>query len=483
MLPARYPILTILALLLAIGTAPARATTPAPVADPGFTFVDVDGDGLYSPKIDIGFKSTRVVDVDAIIATDGSFDTQVTKGAYHAPCYRASLVVPASVTVSALTSLNLKAGLNVIVHGTLNAPAICLQACANLDLTGATCFFVTHLNGSAGCNATLDGMVALGDTTIGQVGISACQNVYANPTPSGATTLVIAGNCIGFWAGCNLCMDGAGLTATGPCATVWAGSGGATAISHSSFTAPAGAIAAGSQCGSTRLTADNWVGASMYVCSGCDAGLADSKFTSTGPINVQARGSVTGNTTGTDLVGDSLCVSGSRGIDMSGSAVTTLSGVASMASDCGTIHIDGASVAGFTGISLHASGNIGIRGATLHANHFYTVLSDCGAIDAANSTIPVAAAPAVTAADTAICLTAHGPVCASGAHWSTPANITILSRCYNVDVSGAVLAATGAGFGISITAGGGTIDATGASLLPAVQFGPAQVTVLGYTHP
>ncbi|HEV2473642.1 MAG TPA: hypothetical protein VGS41_13290, partial [Chthonomonadales bacterium] len=48
-------------------------------ADPGFAYVDVDGDGLYTPSVDIGLDSTPSVDINALIRT-GSFNTSVSQG-------------------------------------------------------------------------------------------------------------------------------------------------------------------------------------------------------------------------------------------------------------------------------------------------------------------------------------------------------------------------------------------------------------------
>src|SRR5207248_3103243 len=46
---------------------PASAIPPYPLADPGFSYVDVNNDGMYNPDDgDIGLASTPSVDIDAL---------------------------------------------------------------------------------------------------------------------------------------------------------------------------------------------------------------------------------------------------------------------------------------------------------------------------------------------------------------------------------------------------------------------------------
>jgi len=60
-------------------------------ADPGFSYVDVNNDGLYNPEDgDVG--ASMGVDVDELLAS-GYFNTQMSQGDYVAPADPASLVV------------------------------------------------------------------------------------------------------------------------------------------------------------------------------------------------------------------------------------------------------------------------------------------------------------------------------------------------------------------------------------------------------
>src|SRR5437660_1224800 len=80
---------SVLALVIVLGVTvlalPASATVG--VADPGFSYVDVNNDGLYNPA-DGDFGP-----VDPLILNDGRFDTSQSEGPYHAPSRPASLVL------------------------------------------------------------------------------------------------------------------------------------------------------------------------------------------------------------------------------------------------------------------------------------------------------------------------------------------------------------------------------------------------------
>src|SRR5579862_3225160 len=85
---------------------PAAASTG--VQDPGFSYVDVNNDGLYNPLDgDIG-------PVDAYIQ-DGTFDTARSEGTYRAPRYPASLVISRfQQPITAGVPINIRAGVNLI---------------------------------------------------------------------------------------------------------------------------------------------------------------------------------------------------------------------------------------------------------------------------------------------------------------------------------------------------------------------------------
>jgi hypothetical protein len=132
-----FRLLAFLAMFLLSSSSLVRAQSVAPtypVADPGFAYVDVNNDGMYNPAAgDIALTGAR--DIVALAAANkGVFNTQQSVGGYVAPNRRASLVIPASVSVD-FTALNipitLKAGLNILIYGTVTAPSLTLLGAGN----------------------------------------------------------------------------------------------------------------------------------------------------------------------------------------------------------------------------------------------------------------------------------------------------------------------------------------------------------------
>ncbi len=104
----------------------AQSVTPSyPVADPGFAYVDVNNDGMYNPA-DGDIALTGSSDLTVLTAANhGVFNTQQSVGAYVAPKYPASLIIPPSVTNLTFTvPTTLKAGLNIVIAGTVNTPSL-----------------------------------------------------------------------------------------------------------------------------------------------------------------------------------------------------------------------------------------------------------------------------------------------------------------------------------------------------------------------
>ncbi|MBM3494282.1 MAG: hypothetical protein FJX72_08180 [Armatimonadetes bacterium] len=98
------------------------------VADPGFCYVDVNNDRLFSPT-----DNDIPVDLQALLPPDGGFNTQVSKGDYIAPRKRASLVIPESQHLIMSESVNIAVGWDLVIHGRLDAPKIVLSAHNILD--------------------------------------------------------------------------------------------------------------------------------------------------------------------------------------------------------------------------------------------------------------------------------------------------------------------------------------------------------------
>ncbi len=107
---------------------PVLARADAPIADPGFAFVDVDGDGLYGSKD---------VQVDLpVLAADGLFDTQQSEPGYRARRRAAGLVVPPSVYCQIPAAAVLRAGRSITIGGTVEAPGLALVAGEDIAIGG-----------------------------------------------------------------------------------------------------------------------------------------------------------------------------------------------------------------------------------------------------------------------------------------------------------------------------------------------------------
>lgn len=102
------------------------------VADPGFCYVDVNNNRLFSAT-----DNDIPVDLQALLPPDGSFNTQVSKGDYIAPRTRASLIIPESQQLILSEPVNIAAGWDLVIHGRLDAPSIVLSAHNLLDADAA----------------------------------------------------------------------------------------------------------------------------------------------------------------------------------------------------------------------------------------------------------------------------------------------------------------------------------------------------------
>ena len=130
--------LTICALLMATAIFPgigrAQDTLPAPVADPGFSYVDVNDNGFYNEGVDLPVNLSTI-----LTANNGTFDTQKSIPAngtfpgYTHPAKPASLVIPSSVTIDFTGNgpVMLKAGHSMGIHGVISGDSVSLSAYGN----------------------------------------------------------------------------------------------------------------------------------------------------------------------------------------------------------------------------------------------------------------------------------------------------------------------------------------------------------------
>lgn len=262
------------------------------VADPGFSYVDMNNDGLYS-------AAAGDVDVEALITNDGQFNTQQNEGFYQAPCWAVSLVIPRSRDLSQ-TTFNLQAGYNLIVHGRLTASTICLQACRNVDLTLSELTFVSAMQVDAGCNVILDGTTITGDfLSDSTLNITACGNITGLPVDDGGITFVTAiaaGSQVNLCAGGCIDLDGAAIIVLQPDAALSiVGSGSVDVNGGTSLSAPQGDVIVRSQCSSVNLDGDFIQGNSLLADASTSASFTSASIQTNGTTTVHAGGSVAGD--------------------------------------------------------------------------------------------------------------------------------------------------------------------------------------------
>ncbi|MGC8668621.1 MAG: hypothetical protein ACP5VE_10960 [Chthonomonadales bacterium] len=529
MFPIRHITAVVATLVLFGGVCAAQS---GPVADPGFVFVDVNGDGLYSPTVDIGLASNPSVDVNALILSDGVFDTQKAKTAggstYKPPKKPAGLVIPASQSLVLTLPLHLRAGGDLIVHGSLQAPVIVLEAGSTrkhsdddrfhgshgesvarasqrsgtsvlcdggsargtIDLTGSTCWFDVSMTALARKDIVLNGMSATG-TDLFWIG-----------TLPPVTTFTAA-------AGRSIIGEIWGPAAVGPAVAVGEGivlqAGKALSASSASFYVydTAGSIKGASHDhmalkdqtsfisgGSILLKAeDEDLEASNASFQASDVSITAEDEMALSGCSVQATGTVSlasdeeldlSRNAPSSIQAGSIAIEGEE-VHARGASLFATSGPIAIGADDDGADISGASIFAPFGLSILAEEGVDFSSALIQAGTYVKVASaeedECGEDDeggvvADNSQIwPVAGADP----STFISVTASGPVHADHCNWNAPASIGIQSLQSNVTARySAFNAAT-----IGLFAGGLAIDVTGTSFGGSVSYGPAGVVVTG----
>lgn len=478
MLWMRTILLALLILLSGNGLRAAHAVTRVP--DPGFAFVDVNNDGLYSvADKDIGYGSSPSVDINTLITQDGAFDTTRSEGAYRAPYKAVSLVIPASQTLAVAVPMRLKAGFNLIVHGTLNAPSLCLQSGKNMDLTSAQITFDTSLSADSGCNATLTAATITGNVTDSQLCISACGNIYAYQL-NGFVAALTAGQYVGVGANGTMILDGASFASIQPAAQVEVV---ADSIQATNFTSlfsfgevsvrvgSSGGCGNGGSGGGLSYLDSSIFANTIAICAQDSAMVNGSAFYSSGNTTIQSGGLVTGSSPTTAFTAAGLSVSGNTGIEFSTAGLNVSTCPCTLTASNGPVTLTGAFVVAGGGVDAQARRDINLTGTSLLVDHFAKFTTNGGKIRGMNSFLGTYTGTT----DTYVSATASSSVDISGAQWSAPVSITLKSTSSNVSAIASKLTAAL----IKFYAGGGTINVTNAMLTGMVTYSPNGVTVLG----
>lgn len=474
---------TLCALLCAIAVFGGIAACAAsPVADPGFPFIDVNGDGLYSAADgDIGLGSTPSIDIAALIASDGHFHTQRNKGAYRAPATNVSLVIPASQSLTLSTPLALTAGANLIVRGTLRAPDIQLTACLTADVAKANATFDTKMSVTAGVDAILSGVTITGNAGASALHVSAGRNLLGNQA-DGFATAILVGQAIGLKAACGAFFDGASLqtlsaaTPTTPASHISVYATGVVQTRNNTSIVSVGETCIVSQCDSVCVQTLSLTAGCAALRAAADLNITDSALTTTGAVGLAAGRTLTGNSPITAITADHLYATAPCGMDLSGSALLTTAGTIGLHAPGGPITIAGASINAAGGLIVHAQQAIEASRIVVRADTAIHFCSDCSPIRLTMSKIAGILASVTT---TQITVRALGSIDAGQASWSVPASICVDSRCGDITARQATLKATGTPGTVKLIAGGGNIDVTGAVLGGIVTYGPAHVHVVG----
>jgi hypothetical protein len=451
-----------------------------PVVDPHFAFVDVNGDGLYAPERgDIGLNSTPSVDVNQLILAGGQFDTQTSQGSYHAPHKKVSLVIPASVTLTLTQPLTLHAGMNLVVHGELDAPSIDLEAGGTLDMAGGKCSFQGTFAAHADDDVIVSGAAITGeslahDAVLGQITITSGRDIAAIAASDGSTAALLADTGVMVWAGRRLNMDMASLTALGHGAAVCAGSEAAAAITASSLYAPDGTVAGGSRNRDADLRETGMSGNSIFAGAGRDMDLSGSLLESAGAVTARAGGRLTGSGDMT-LFANTIAVSGADGIVVDHALFVSMTGACTFDASAGPVKATDAEVDSFTGIGVHARGALDFSRTILRANQAVSLASDNAGLDGEDSVIASNGDPA---SNVTIGVAVHGAIDIGGVNWAAQAGLSVQSANGKITARSGVFGASAIGF----TAGGGRIDVTSAQFSVAPVFGPTGVKVIGYSN-
>jgi hypothetical protein len=454
-----------------------------PVADPGFVFVDVNNDGLYAPEDgDIGLGSSPSVDINALILNNGTFNTQVSEGAYQAPCYPVSLVVPASQDIQTSAVLNLSAGEHLLVYGRLSAPSIYLSACGRVDMTGSFSLFSTQMKVCAGCDAILDSALISGLDVVNNTTPVSKLYVYSDSNISANQAVIATGLMISFEAQCGLMASNAGLT-TSPDVTTSAIRFLANQEVHATDTSAStgGTFTAKSWCNKVDFTGLALIAGKLNIWAACDVNLSGSEMlgssiSASSSVTIQACNKVTlwdaAYPLSTAVSASSISIKGDCDVEVSNAFLNATVGGVTLTSVYGTLTLNSAFVSAIG--SFSASGNCGVSAvsAGVVANNALKFMADNGPVDVSGSFVQAQTPSILT---TYIQAVSCCNLTANGIDWTAPSKITLKSNTEDVFAENANFHTPTT----RLTAYGLDIYVTGALFDGTVVYGPSGVRVFG----
>lgn len=454
-----------------------------PIADPGFVFVDVNNDGLYAPEDgDIGLGSSPSVDINALILNNGSFNTQVSEGAYEAPCDPVSLVVPASQDLSTSFSLNLSAGKNLLIHGSMTAPSIYLNACEKVDLTNSLSLFSTLMKVSAGCDAILDGALISGMDVVYNTSPISKLSVCSYSSILADLAVIATGLQISFEAQNGISVANASLSTSPDVSTSSIRFFANQEINVTDTSASTGGtFTAKSWCNRVNLAGLALIAGKVNIWAANDVNLIGSDFygssvSASSSVTIQSYNKVNLwdplHPLATAITGSNISVKGDCDVEASNAFLNATAGGVSLTSVYGTLAMNAAFVSALG--SFNASGNYGLSavGAGVVANNTLKFTVANGAMDVSGSFVSPQN-PAITG--TSIQAVSGCILTANGIDWTAPYRITMKSNWEDIY-------ATNANFhtpATRLTAYGMDIYVTGATFDGSVVYGPSGVQVYG----
>ena len=508
------------------------AAQGGPVADPGFAFVDVNGDGLYSPNVDIGLASSPSVDVNALIMADGTFDTQKAKTVggttYKPPKKPAGLVIPASQSFVLAVPLHLRASADLIVHGALQAPVIVLEAGArdkhsneedhyskshgvstggatapggigllcsggdgrgSVDLTGSTCWFDVSMTASARKNIILNGMSATGTDlfwigTLLPVSTFTARAGKAIVADVGGTAAVgpsvAVGEGIALQCGEELHASSASFYVYDMAGSIKGISGDHMALVDQTSFICGGAIALDARDEDLEASNASFQASDITITAEDEMALSGCSLQASGSVSLASDEELDlSRNAPSSILAGSIAVEGEE-VNARGASLFASSGPIAIRAEDDGADVSGVSVFAPLGFAVSAEEGVDLSNAFVQAGTYVKVSSgeeecgdeDEGGVVADNSQIwPVAGADP----SSFIAVSATGAVHADHCNWNAPASIGIQSLRSNVIARYSALNAAQ----IGLFAGGLAIDVTGTSFGGSVTYGPFGVVVTG----
>ncbi|MCL5283864.1 MAG: hypothetical protein M1330_04025 [Armatimonadetes bacterium] len=281
-------------------------TARAQSADPGFPFVDVNNDGVYSTG-DIPLTTGQIL---SVIQSIGYFDTQRSvNGLYHAPDHRASLVIPALVFLSADFPIKLRAGRNILVHGYIKAPEIHLRngeseyedssfsrwrpycedhsSPGQIDLNKSGLTFMSELKVKSDGKVTMDDAIITDNDPTGKIKIKSGDSI------SSLNADILAGNKLRLSGDDRVDLTGSAIETTGLTPEIKVSSDGR--IVGDCFVATPGVLHFSADDGGVNAnTGSIFAVGALGICSDGPTDISGGSFVVTGPMIAEGEEGVKG---------------------------------------------------------------------------------------------------------------------------------------------------------------------------------------------